>query len=967
MKVSINKKLIGKPSSQEVSKHHHQFENEDPDLEQFINYITVHGYTFTAHHNGTRKSENFVCSQVLAADIDYGQNFESVANDPWVLKHVSFIYTTANHTEQAHRFRVVLVTQTPITDAATMRYALTGVIDKFAGDATCKDAARIFYGNPNAHTQVIGKVLPDAELEKLIQRGKERLSSHAAREHSRSPGAVRSKVSLPHDTEVFTEVGDLVRVWDLEKGTRVHCPQHVDSRASAFVTRTWNNVPVIYCSTCCSSFYLDGIQPDTGDGWFDYDWNKARTFTVEDHIDNATADPSYVNIEETRGITVFDQRFLPYEESPFSSAKAPSPAPWYFDMPSDIAMNADSDILLIKSPKGSGKTEWLKKYLENLRAADYSVLLISHRRSLIHALCQRLGLASYLSPTGQWQAPTNHFAICLDSLHKLRPIADKYQVVLIDECEQVLTHCLSDTLKEHRRPVLLKLKHYLEAAQRLILLDADLSKLTVNLLDDMLPRKTYRVYLNDWKATDSKIHLFGGSFPHHIVGDMVESLNRGEKLFVCSNSKADIDLLAEQVPLHVKNRDLKLIAITSDNSQEPGSQHFIKNIATEILKYDVVFASPSISTGLDISFPGGGQKIDAVFGIFRPLITTHLDIDQQLMRVRNPKRTCVWVAADEFLFETDPGVIEAEIDASEHEHHVLVSIDAKGRETYLEDALYDRIYSHVTAMQRASKNALRQNFIKYKEAHKCEVVRVEHDKQLASIGAKVLATGRTARELSNQQRVLAASKISRIAYQQLANRRDGAMLKPDETAQMRRWELETFYSEDVSEALLHFDNKGHGRTSVRNMCRLMASDAELVELDSHDDWAFRTDRQQETYRRKLLAELLGAAGLLGQEGQIDPTVKIDTRRLGNFVITLEKNKTALERIFEVAPRADSARKPVMQLQRVLKLTGLKLKKTGRDQSGGEDRAVYEIDPESYQQVMDHATRRLKRLRKSEGE
>ena len=88
---------------------------------------------------------------------------------------------------------------------------------------------------------------------------------------------------------------------------------------------------------------------------------------------------------------------------------------------------------------------------------------------------------------------------------------------------------------------------------------------------------------------------------------------------------------------------------------------FIQNVKQEILKYDVVLASPSLGTGVDISFPSDAQLVDVVVGLFVGGVTDHRDIDQQLLRVRNPKQVCVWIDPSKDNLETDYDAIMVDL------------------------------------------------------------------------------------------------------------------------------------------------------------------------------------------------------------------------------------------------------------------------------------------------------------------
>ncbi|MBL0423442.1 hypothetical protein JI739_24125 [Ramlibacter sp. AW1] len=962
---SINQKLLGKPESKIIGRQHDSWVKKQALLTELVADLTARdrGYAIAPHCRGVRNSKNFELVQVLCADIDHGQRFSEVAKNEWVQRNVAFMYTTASHTEEEHRFRVVVVLKTPITDPVFASYAINGMIVMFSGDEACKDISRLYFGNPGAFVQRFDNELSDDALAQLINLGKERGAAVLARSiNPAATGAQRSRMMLPADVHVHTERGEYVRLSDVPEGTRLLCPMHADTNSSAF--RIHSRRVGIYCSKCALSFYVEGERPTADHSWFDYDWSGPKTFTDDEKLDNVDADPSFARIESSRGLKILNERFLQYDEPPLTPRYvSPFPKPFEHEAVYLRLPNADSDILLIKAVKGGGKTEWLSMYIKELKENGYSVLVISHRRSLIQALCKRLGLNSYIDPNGNWQQPTRYFAVCLDSLHKMSTQTNKYDVVIIDECEQVISHCLSSTLKENRRAVLLKLQHYLEQSSRAVLLDADLSKLTVSTLADMFPQKTQRTYINDWKPVGAKLHIVDEPFPQQIVGELIAAVKRRERVVVCSNSKADVDLLEAQIPVFSSRSDLRCIAITSDNSQKPEIQEFIRDIKVKILDYDLILASPSISTGVDITFPENEQKVDLVVGIFRPLVTTHLEIDQQLLRVRHPKKTLVWVAADNFEFETDPGVIRAEITASEKDHRVLQSIGPDGKEVYLRDEMYDRIYSNVTAMQRASKNKLRELFIEYRQAHGCEVITVVRDATLASLGAKVMKNGKVERDQRRALSIVDAPKLTAIEYEEFQLLDERGHLMDEQRTAMQRYAIEDFYGESISEELITYDMKGRRRDCIRNFMCLLATDAEVAAWDERGRHSLRPDKFQYQYRRTLLWELLTAANIQRVGNDLDLSARIDKTDLEGFVSAFEGNLVALQRVFNLTPRSDMKSKPVRQLAEVLKLIGGKLKKSERDQSGKGDRVIYSPDHASLEVARTYAVRRLTERRR----
>src|SRR5262249_38825404 len=138
--------------------------------------------------------------------------------------------------------------------------------------------------------------------------------------------------------------------------------------------------------------------------------------------------------------------------------------------------------------------------------------------------------------------------------------------------------------------------------------------------------------------------------------ELKNSVIAGERVFVTSNSKRRIErisaALAEAAP------ERKRIEITSGTVDRGEVKRFIENPAKEALEYRVILTSPSLGTGIDISFEDDASHIDMVFGFFEAMITTHFDIDQQLARVRRPGQVKIWVSSRTARFDTAVDVIK---------------------------------------------------------------------------------------------------------------------------------------------------------------------------------------------------------------------------------------------------------------------------------------------------------------------
>ena len=973
MLIAVNRQIVNKASGEILKRTNGQFENLDITPEKLAALID-HGYAFCAQHrDGWRSAKNFTVSGFLAVDIDHGLSVETVLSDPYFQQYGCLLYTTPSHKSDAHRFRVLFELETPITDGAELRRALTGLIIKFGADGACKDPCRLFFGSKESSPVLVGKQLPVFEVEALQIRADEGGVRSASSGDSKQgpPSAVRSRLSIGIDTTVRTIQGRTALLRELPPRTSIFCPQHLDDRPSAFTLRNRNGVPGLSCSTCNATFFLDdGSGVKHSNYQFDYHWNSVLALSYEQYCSQMDHDGN-IDMSVVLGGRVRqwgEMRYLPYDEA------APILVPQFVkaqplagvEMGEQLVgydFKAGADITLIKSPKGTGKTEWLKQLVQDAKGADLSILLIGHRRALIAATAERIGLTSYLNApdvneesTPAYRVPNRHYAVCVDSLDKLNTQLDRYDLVVIDEVEQVIAHLLSATLREHRQEALLRFQYYLKQAGAMYLLDADLNRVTIEVLDVMLDDdrdRNFQMLINWWLPENKAVQLYGGTKPDALIGELIGSLSRGERCFVCSNSKAFIDQLEGEVVKRFGVR-IRALKITSENSQQPEIQTIIRNIGIRALEYDVIFTSPALGTGIDITFEGDAALIDTVYGFFQARINTHFDIDQQLSRVRNPKKISVWISPQEFQFETDSEAIKAELLASWAEHRKLLRIESNGKLVY--DELYDMVYATVTASERASKNRLRQNFIDLRQSNGWAVEEVTADKDTTRMGKEIGIAGKEALRQSRFEQILAAPQITVDRFEELKKKERAEKLKDVDKPAMRRYEIESFYRTDATAELLIVDEEGRLRESIRTFEVLMSDDETLRRRDMFETQKLTPDQKQLLLKKQLLASAFAASGIL-RNGSFDAEVEIDTAQLNSFARELLKRKVEIERHFGVQVRADVSKKPVRQLQELLALTGLTLPRRRIEQGGKAKRYFYGLDAGRLDMVTAWAARR----------
>lgn len=296
-------------------------------------------------------------------------------------------------------------------------------------------------------------------------------------------------------------------------------------------------------------------------------------------------------------------------ETPFGMVEQPLPGIKNIAIQNERKLKLDRlppGLTFIKSPKGTGKTtslptlfaplikhsvdenmsllEWLElnedpdgRPIDASLDTGFSILLIGHRQALIREMCQRLNLRCYLDDNDRDGNPIAgkmdrqlRYGICLDSITKL--LRRSYDLVIIDESEQVLSHFFSDTMRERRIGHFRFFQSLLKASKRICCLDADLGWITFDTITHLagatsaskteagmemlakmeqkkLPRgeqktsPSVRVYINQYIETGQTIKYYIGQ--SSLVAELINEVRSGKRVYVASNCKNKIKALGK--------------------------------------------------------------------------------------------------------------------------------------------------------------------------------------------------------------------------------------------------------------------------------------------------------------------------------------------------------------------------------------------------------------------------------------
>jgi hypothetical protein len=909
--------------------------NVDITLHQLADSVND-GHPFCAQHRDTRRNENFLCSDVVAVDIDDGMTVAQALDNEFVKQYGGFVYTTPSHTEEHERFRIVFQTARTINDSSEMTAAYQGLIRKFGGDQACKDACRAFYGSKGCNPTIIGNMLTNDQLNQLIELGRDPVSIPDKRSSAGTKNypivARRSGVVVAPDHPVTRANGITEAFEFIPFGENIHCPVHLDRNPSAFVVQSTQGGKGVYCHSCAATFWMKAQRAG-----FDF----YRTESIVKEMEYEQDPENYYEVDNAppglfelagaeRTAHTLDQKFL---------------------RSADIAISPG--VTFLSSEKGSGKSEVLADKVSAFREMGYSVLLVGHRQTLLQSMAQRLGLTCYFNRedgTFKNAHPTAYYAICLDSMSKLlKPARHKYDVVILDESEQNFGHLTGSTLKDKRRPCFMLLFHYLSVAKHVYVADADLGSITVEgVYQAMGPLVPYKFYMNEHKEgkKSGRDFLHYGSEPQ-LMQEMLNAVGAGGRHYISTNSITKAEEILAALRL-VHGDMIKTMLVTSKTSSTQEVQGFIKDIKTEILLYDVVIATPTLGTGIDITFPDAAAHVDTVFGFFVTRVNTHFDIDQQLARVRHPKAVKVWVAPETYSFETEPHVILREAEMNGALNDILIGYNTDGSPAL--DETYLNIYAHVTSIARASKNNLRKNLLDLRVRNGWNVVHVEVDDKHVEAGKIVKGIAKDSVEEKRVADICAAERLTAEAYEVL--RENTLPLTKEEADAKQRYEIERFYREDVSTNLLALDSRGTYRKQLALLEIYMSPTVTLASKDFRESElaTIVTDRKKRVLKQVMLKSMLTRAGLADDMTPIKSDAVITSANLVEFIRYCEEHSGRLQDLFGMSVRQDLNKKPMAQLGVVLGQIGLSLVLAMQKKAAKKKVYYYSICPEAWAQA-----------------
>lgn len=478
----------------------------------------------------------------------------------------------------------------------------------------------------------------------------------------------------------------------------------------------------------------------------------------------------------------------------------------------------DLHLVFIKSPMGSGKTTLIKEVLKNNPHAR--VAYACPRQTLSRAMAAELNLKNYQEiPNTYNYRRANRLAICVNSLSHV--CGDSRDILILDESEQNLRQITSDIVND-KQSVINGLDSYINSAHTIIVADANLSAVSVNYLVAAANRLNRKFHISYIHGTGKRF-MGRTAYLHEshleLLTHLKQSLNEGKKCLVVTNSINKTKEINQIVSGVCDATKIKLI--NSDTSSDKEIQNLLANINDEVSKYQIVIASPSLTSG--VSIHDAGKHFDLVYGFAsnNEKCPNAEDFYQQLGR-------CRYVT--EFHLFLDKQTHALPTDVKEIEQGLFAKADMMGYKQMRHP--YFGLFLDVTVKDNFYKNDLIGSMKSFMEADGFTVLNYEQnaDKQKADV-----ETGKTdvksAKEVVEKESLTIIKESPVLTTAEVLKLKDSNNLTVKDKAAIERYYVGEFFGEVNDDSILQFQRTGFMR-AVKTQEILTADDALITDIDA---------------------------------------------------------------------------------------------------------------------------------------
>ena len=866
---------------------------------QIAEHITRgHAICVAALTNDHRHRKNFQSAQIIGLDMDNGPDVSNLLTNPFIQQYAFLVYASPSSTPEVPRSRVFFILDEAIGDPKLYQEFVKRLIaflttQGIQADKACTDAIRMFYGSTQPGFSLRpDKVLPLSVLEALPTSKKRPRKNHrkgspsaAAQVSTKSQSAFIDLIAsalacIPPQGEYETWLHILMAVHSVLPGER-----------GIALIEDWSPGKEGEVVDKFASFHA----PDETSITLDFLWSVARSY----------------GWQEIPALVPDLQVHLRYI--------------------SDLELTL-SGAYVIKSATGSGKSELIERVITRWEAEHDQkprTVVVTHRRLLALDLAQRFGIDNYVDLSEDELPHSDRLACTLNSLHKL--LADNhlqpFDIVILDEVEQQLIHLMGSTFEKAQAVNALNtLISLVERAKCVLALDAHAGTVSRDWLRSI--RQDVTFLENTYVLNRGHMNLFKGQGAW--LNDLFEQIEQeiGKPLCVFCAEKSAVKTLESL--LRDRYPELRIQTVHGDNSQQRDTQNFIEHINERLPEIDVLIASPTLGTGIDIK-----AEVGVVYGLFTGNDLTAEDLHQMLGRCRKAKDFRVYLTGHGGDRETDAQQLYSRYMSNLHRTGLICEYDPYGNAHVA--ASQQRFLQLQCAVEAARNDSLNHRYARFLALAR-PIFKLEFIQYDVEEAREAYRDNKKAHQEQWKAAILAATPVSAATHQAAL---EANLLTPELQLGYERGQIEAFYRQQLTPELLQEWDQGKGKARLSRFQHLFLDARVTQDLDRQEEsWGVGWGKRHYfILEHQLVVHALHI--MFGEDLDTTPmpVTDFEERLYGPFGDWITAHQSDLDDFLGRRDHQNS--KPINILRHCLKLVGLKLSTTYEGQKRDK---FYALDP-----------------------
>ena len=636
----------------------------------------------------------------------------------------------------------------------------------------------------------------------------------------------------------------------------------------------------------------------------------------------------------------------------------------------------EAQVIGLRSPKDTGKTQWLTGIVEKARTEGRRALVITHRIQLAQTLCERFSIDHIEDLyTSQTQGALG-YGLCIDSLHpdskaKFNPDDWAGAVVILDEVEQVLWHMLeSNTCKDYRVKIIDNFKQLLNVVVntggQIYLADADLSVIAVDYILELTQQvetcwgnpsvsrpQTNQPWLveNIYQPEQRQLITYSGHDPIELVANLVKSINCGERALVHTTgqkAKSKWGTINLESYLQQQFPQKRILRIDRESVADPNHPAYgcMSHLDFVLGQYDIVICSPVIETGVSIELKGHFARVYAIAWGLQSVDT----VCQTLARLRDTVPRHIWVKKTAKQNRVGNGSVNflGLIDSQNKLTQANINLLHQAGVTEVDDFHVNFSQASLNAWGKracvvnAGKNNYRDEVVSKLVSEGYEVH--QPDEEDTAAVNQVKEDLQQVRQENYQQYCTAVPRAVTPSESELKKLQDKKRKTEPERLIQRKGELIKKYGVEVTPELVEKDDRGwYGQLQLHYY--LTIGKVYLAARDQRAVMKMKEYGNQSAFApdvaKQLLSAQIKALELIQLEQFLDQSAEFTKHNLADWFELLVKLRFELKTILGVTinPETDSG---IVAAQRILNKLGLKLKCDRQVRIDGQPVRFYKI-------------------------